>query len=513
MNIEMDPSLWDSSDDDVDDDEDYINVILYKNDDAAAVATVESPPSKDENNMISKVFDEEKNNYREYLKTLDRSVDEIKQEHKKLVSISLMTSSTRSIIIKSENVYITIPDTIAISPTFRDHIWPPSDAETAQQPLVNIDIFNTLLQTKPVKSGTYGFFAAHYSKVAFNGGSYATKNRYVSDEHFQKNLSNFRNKNKFRQQYHNDHQRPQYHNTVSHQMCFDDFSLIIIKDGVVVDAAIHGYRGYIPELINKYKPSKIYYVAREGDAFDVFMHYKYTPFYTAFRGLTHRLQNINVNTQLNTLVLCDRKQSYCSYCRALQIVYSFVCNIIDEDERCGGNSKRNTNIDHNRPEISKSVIHTTSTMKRIILQPVKRLKTGRFTAKLREPNSAYSILRNSTYNSSNSSCRSTMKRTYHSSTSSRSSSSRMSRTEYYDTTSKRSYGEDAPPRKITRRSRSRSLSNKRRKYQKQQQQQQTHEGSSSSVRSRRHYKNDINNDTTPPSPLISASSTTSANHK
>lgn len=419
--------VWSDIDDD-DDDDDDINVVLYKNN--------ETPTS--EKSAISKIFEEEKLNYKNYLEDIDRATDDIRNEHKKLVAISLLTTSKRSIILKSGNVYITIPDTVEISPTFRDHVWPPSDAESSSAPpLVNIEIFNALLQTKPKHTGTLGFFAAHYSKVAF-ASQPSTKdnrsNRYgtgLSDETFQKNITNFRNKQKFKRFNNWSSQQQQtssFENNVIPLMCFDDFSLVIVKDGIVIDAAIHGYRGHIPDLVNKYKPSKIYYVARENDPFDVFVQYKYNPFHASFNGLTTRLQNMIINTQLNTTALCDRKQSYCSYCRALQIVYSYTSDLIAEEQQQSHHHQKEIREKHS------NVIHSTGSMKRIILKPMKRSRSKSYHNKTEEPKSVYSVIRDSTNN--------TLKRR----------PSDRNRRPMDQKPQSTSYREDRPPKKIRKRS-------------------------------------------------------------
>lgn len=102
---------------------------------------------------------------------------------------------------------------------------------------------------------------------------------------------------------------------------FDDFSLVIMKSGKVVDYAIHGVENNINEVIRKYQPSVILYPGREEDPISTFLKYKYQPF-SEFSNTFIPIQ-FNKFKKYRVIQNCNRLNEFCSFCNVNQFILNY----------------------------------------------------------------------------------------------------------------------------------------------------------------------------------------------
>lgn len=111
-----------------------------------------------------------------------------------------------------------------------------------------------------------------------------------------------------------------FKNSTSGIYRYEDFSLLIIREGKIVEYATHGVQSNINELLRIYNPKKIFYNATKGDALDTLLKYAHSPFFAGIGDLSKltpvRINKINDN--FNTLVFCPRQDIYCSFCISLR---------------------------------------------------------------------------------------------------------------------------------------------------------------------------------------------------
>lgn len=116
-----------------------------------------------------------------------------------------------------------------------------------------------------------------------------------------------------------------YHHQQQHtnQYIYTNFALAIIRNGKLVDYAIHNKFSNINYLVDNYKPKKIFYNSFPNSSLDVFLRYEYNPF---FATMSNKLQCINIcqDQRFNPLVLCPMYEQYCVLCRNLRDVYGFL---------------------------------------------------------------------------------------------------------------------------------------------------------------------------------------------
>lgn len=62
---------------------------------------------------------------------------------------------------------------------------------------------------------------------------------------------------------------------------YHDFAVVIVRNGTVVDHAVHRTTSNVAECLNQHAPERVYYNATEGDPLDVFVRYRWQPFYRA----------------------------------------------------------------------------------------------------------------------------------------------------------------------------------------------------------------------------------------
>lgn len=226
---------------------------------------------------------------------------ELNNEIDRLIATSVNLRTSKVITVFVRNTLILVPTDVPISSRLADCIWPTEKTHAAYR-FNNFDLFNSLLP-ETNRRETMAFFAARYKKVCVG-----PKNQYRPP------LSS---------QHHHCLEPPVVQDPASGQYLYDDFTLVIVEGGKVVDAAIHGVRGNINDLVAKYKPRRVYCNTMPGDALDVFLRYPYQPFYQSFHKL---MVPVFVDTRkvvMNTGPFCDRYDPFCSFCRTLLTVRGF----------------------------------------------------------------------------------------------------------------------------------------------------------------------------------------------
>lgn len=99
---------------------------------------------------------------------------------------------------------------------------------------------------------------------------------------------------------------------------YTDFACIIVKDGLIVDYAVHNFTSNINEMLRVHNPVKIIYNANVGDALDIFLRYKYNPFYEFMYDKWWPISINRIVDTFNTLIFCDRNDVFCALCNALK---------------------------------------------------------------------------------------------------------------------------------------------------------------------------------------------------
>lgn len=122
---------------------------------------------------------------------------------------------------------------------------------------------------------------------------------------------------------------------------YSDFTIFIIKNGIIIDYAIHGYVSSINGAIEKHQPKTIYYNAKSNDALDVFLHYQYQPFYTTMKD---RLQPVQIGRSIfsNAMAFCDRHDAYCSLCIGIRDLRNWLfCKSLESNNTANTNNHNN----------------------------------------------------------------------------------------------------------------------------------------------------------------------------
>lgn len=223
---------------------------------------------------------------------------ELNNEIDRLIATSVNLRTTKVITVFVRNTLILVPTCVPISSRLADCIWPAEKMHAAYR-FNNIDLFNSLLPETDRRE-TMAFFAARYKKVCI--GPKTKQFRHSTQYSLEPPVSQ---------------------NAASGQYLYDDFSLVIVDGGKVVDAAIHGVRGNINDLVAKYKPRRVYCNTMPDDALDVFLHFPYQPFYQSLHKLMVPVFVDTTKVAMNTGPFCDRYDPFCSFCKTLLTVRGF----------------------------------------------------------------------------------------------------------------------------------------------------------------------------------------------
>lgn len=239
---------------------------------------------------------------------------ELQSELNNLVRKSINIKNPNTVTVMCQNQMLIIENCTSISSRLASLIWgtPLAYQKINATKLDTINGFVEELQTKCSMqctdtycdgtsiNETVGLFAATYRK---NATYMSSSDNMPSTSHHNNGGSNRR------------------HNIGVYQ--YYDFTLLILKNGKIIDYAIHGVRSNINDAIAEHNPTKIYCNIASGDALDIFLNYEYQPFYTTMHGRIHplKLQPIEM---YNFLWFCERRNPFCSFCLALK----YLCALI-----------------------------------------------------------------------------------------------------------------------------------------------------------------------------------------
>lgn len=235
---------------------------------------------------------------------------ELNNEIDDLIKRSVILHTTKVITIFAQNTLILVPIDTPISARLASHVWPSHILYHDVYEFPHMKIYNENLPIN-CKTATAGkcvaFFTAVYTKIK-------TPINNVQLERLEDPLNRG-----------NSTQRSTSLNTSGLYMYYD-FTMMIVKNGQLVDCAIHGFRGKVDSLVEKYDPEVIYYDGVKDGPFDTFMHYKFQPFYHCMNGKLQRVDT-NVNSfKFNTISFCQRGEVHCSFCKNLRFIVMFYSN-------------------------------------------------------------------------------------------------------------------------------------------------------------------------------------------
>lgn len=103
-----------------------------------------------------------------------------------------------------------------------------------------------------------------------------------------------------------------------------DFAVIILRNGAIVDHAIHKRYSNVSACLARHCPDRVYYNARLGDSLDLFMRYEYQPFYTALAGRLCPLVLPHYPDCPVTVSLCKTFDFMCAFCQCLRNIHSLA---------------------------------------------------------------------------------------------------------------------------------------------------------------------------------------------
>jgi hypothetical protein len=202
-----------------------------------------------------------------------------------------------------------------------NHLWGPSKPLKLNNIFPHIHIFNeSLPKPSSTMKGVYGFFSAHYQKPNMS----FMKNVVNSSGNRNDNIGCYSNTTTNNPIYHNNQRGFDKRMMISGLYCFVDFTLIIVKDGKIIDHAIHGYLSDICEMIEYYTPIHVYYKAYPNDALDCFVNYKYQPFYISMAKYMKRVQFDSKLSLTTFITFCQRRAPNCSFCMALSMLTQYL---------------------------------------------------------------------------------------------------------------------------------------------------------------------------------------------
>lgn len=217
-------------------------------------------------------------------------------------SVDLNLQKVVAMFINGYGLVLVDANEVNVSSQLKNAVWSPEKPAQTQSiayinynPVLNVECFNDLLKKRTHvlrdMRGTFAVFGAHYQKIPIIPAK----------------IENFKN-----------HYTTKRNNII---YFYDEFSLLIVKDGQVVDGAIHGNFGNIRALVENYKPQRIIYKSTPGDSLDTFMKCKIQPFYDAFHGL---LYPVNCFDNFLTVSYCRRTLNFCSVCRTMQTLIGYA---------------------------------------------------------------------------------------------------------------------------------------------------------------------------------------------
>lgn len=231
---------------------------------------------------------------------------EIKNEIKQL--LKNITPRLDGVTIEVNGSLIAVPKDVAISQRLRTMVWGAHLMRTQTKPyrFLNANEFETILKQNPkfavpTDGKTIGFFGAIYAKPG--------RTTYITNSTFVDKSINHRNSYQHLNQ---DNTNRSYH-------IYKEFTLIIMRDGRVLDMAVHGSIGNLEVLVENYKPTEIYCLGSEQTSLWHFIQYKYQP----FSSFSHLFKFLPVNFNYEVIQFCPFQMQFCSFCRAINTAMAF----------------------------------------------------------------------------------------------------------------------------------------------------------------------------------------------
>lgn len=241
------------------------------------------------------------------MKSLTNDV-ETTEELKQLMEKSLNANSANVIpitIIYDEIIIPILDHSQPISDHLRCLVWK-NEVSYRRYFMKNNSLFEKLIETIAANNKTnigeyVAFFAAKYQKMKRDIWKTNHNNNHYTNGDFNQQDNNSMYKNLY---------------------FYNEFSIIVLKDGKFVDAAIHGLYSSINSVINKYKPKKIYCYGTENSAIGAFIRYPYQPFYeslhTRVQFVAGRMQN-----EMAKIMFCHQNKMFCAFCRCIDTIITY----------------------------------------------------------------------------------------------------------------------------------------------------------------------------------------------
>lgn len=266
-----------ATDDDLSDSDDDINVII----DAQAIK--DRPNRIDEYKLIQ-----------QFLNNAKIEDDELQVEIELLVTKSIESPMMhKHITVFVDNRYLIVDYNTKISDRLKSYIWHTSKPYL-YKPLIYIDSLNNFIKPNASLPDVYAVFSVKYDRV---NNVKSQKFNNIKTQQMIKHKYRFQNNNAL--------------------YIYIDFSILIIKDGKIVDYAIHGIHSSIRETVDRWKPSQIIYNAEPNDPLDTFLHYEHQPFYELIYKYGKPMKLFR-NQKIVCLALCERNDVYCAFCNGLK---------------------------------------------------------------------------------------------------------------------------------------------------------------------------------------------------
>lgn len=262
--------------DEDDEDDDGINVII----DTDAIKRKRTNDRSDELERIQTI-----------LNSAYIDDDEIQREIQTLVTKSLHAPvMSKYITVFVDNRFLVIDYDTPLTDRLKSYIWRPSKP-FVRRSLPFIESMNKFIKPNLAMPDVYAVFSVKYERV----------------NNLKRPISN--------QQPITTRPRPQKRNNALY--IYTDFSILIVKNGKIVDYAIHGVHSSIQGAVEHWEPKQIFYNAEPNDPLDSFLHYKHQPFY----GLIYKTgtpMKLYRNQQVICLALCERNDVYCAFCNGIK---------------------------------------------------------------------------------------------------------------------------------------------------------------------------------------------------
>lgn len=276
--------------------------------------------------------------------------EELQIELDKLAKISTNITSNKNITIFYKNQLFIIPADTKISDRLASYLWMKNKFYVPSK-FNSMHVFNKCLKN-PKRNETICMFSVYYEKYGFslyNRKNYddliaISRNKYQTKSN---KMGLFRTANILPNSNYEyvDQTVPNYSSSSaslaanSTNYCprvdqdsskstqkmffrFVDFAAVIIKNGQIIDYAIHGFTSDINEMIEIHNPKKVYINGNPNDQLDVFLRSPHQPFY---KSLYKKLTPVKISrsTNLVTATFCERLNNYCAFCNVLRDTYGF----------------------------------------------------------------------------------------------------------------------------------------------------------------------------------------------